>query len=60
MPHVHASALIAAGVDILTASRRRGHASPSMTLEIYGHIYDDTDSKAAEVMEATLAKARTE
>src|SRR5262249_7507665 len=33
--HTHASMLIAAGVDILTVSRRLGHASPSITLDVY-------------------------
>ncbi|MFL5267571.1 MAG: tyrosine-type recombinase/integrase [Stellaceae bacterium] len=30
--HSHASALIAAGVDIVTVSRRLGHRSPAITL----------------------------
>ena len=30
--HSHASALIAAGIDIVTVSRRLGHGSPAITL----------------------------
>jgi integrase len=30
--------LIAAGIDILTISRRLGHANPSITLGVYGHL----------------------
>ena len=37
--HTHASSLIAAGVDILTVSRRLGHANPTITLGVYGHLY---------------------
>jgi integrase len=36
--HTHASSLIAAGVDILTISRRLGHANPKITLSVYGHL----------------------
>ena len=39
--HTHASSLIAAGVDILTVSRRLGHASPTITLGAYGHLYGE-------------------
>ncbi len=33
--HSHASALIAAGIDVVTVSRRLGHASPNITLGVY-------------------------
>jgi integrase len=58
--HSHASALIAAGLDVLTISRRLGHASPTITREAYGHLFSNTDDRAAEIMEAAFAKARTE
>jgi integrase len=58
--HSHASALIAAGLDVLTISRRLGHGSPTITLEAYGHLFSNTDDRAAEIMEAAFAKARTE
>ena len=54
--HTHASSLIAAGLDVLTISRRLGHASPTITLGVYGHLFTNTDDKAAEVMEALFAK----
>jgi integrase len=54
--HTHASSLIAAGVDILTISRRLGHASPSITLGVYGHLFSNTDDRAAQVIEALFAK----
>jgi integrase len=50
--HTHASSLIAAGVDVLTISRRLGHASPTITLGVYGHLYSNTDDRAAQIMEA--------
>jgi integrase len=58
--HTHASSLIAAGVDILTISRRLGHASPTITLGVYGHLYANTDDRAAQIMEAMLSKVGTD
>jgi integrase len=58
--HHHASNLIAAGVDILTVSRRLGHASPTITLGVYGHLYPAADDKAAVAIEAMFARVRSE
>lgn len=58
--HHHASNLIAAGIDILTISRRLGHANPSITLAVYGHLYPNTDDRAAQVIEAMFARVRAE
>ena len=52
--HTHASALIAAGLDILTISRRLGHGSPGITLGIYAHLFSNTDATAAKAMDAAL------
>lgn len=48
--HTHASMLIAAGMDILTISRRLGHASPMITLNTYGHLIHGADDRAAAIM----------
>jgi integrase len=53
--HSHASALIAGGLDVVTVSRRLGHASPGLTLNTYSHLFSNTDDKAAAVIDA-LAK----
>jgi integrase len=58
--HTHASHLIAAGLDILTISRRLGHGSPAITLAVYGHLFPQTDDRAAQAIEAAMASARTE
>jgi integrase len=53
--HTHASHLIANGLDILTISRRRlGHGSPTITLSVYGHLFPQTDDRAAQIMEAAF------
>jgi integrase len=57
--HTHVSQLIAAGLDVLTISRRIGHASAAITLNVYSHMFSDTDTRAAEIMEAAFAKIRS-
>jgi integrase len=52
--HTHASSLIAAGVDVLKISRRLGHASASITLNVYGHLFQADDGKAVAAIEAAL------
>jgi integrase len=51
--HTHASTLIAAGLDVLTVSRRLGHGTPAITLNVYGHLFRP-DERAAAIMEAAL------
>jgi integrase len=54
--HTHASQLIAAGMDVISVSRRLGHASPSITLNVYGHLFSNTDDRAADIVGAALAR----
>lgn len=54
--HAHASALIAAGLDILTISRRLGHSTPAITLTVYAHKFKNTDSAAAQAMDVAMGK----
>jgi integrase len=53
--HTHASQLIDRGVDIVTISKRLGHASPAITMKVYAHLFQQSDSKAAEAINAALA-----
>ena len=55
--HTHASQLIDAGVDIVTISKRLGHASPDVTLRVYAHLFHRDDDKAAAAINAALAGA---
>jgi integrase len=52
--HSHASALIAAGLDVLSISRRLGHGSPTVTLTVYGHLFANKDGAAAAAIEAAM------
>jgi integrase len=47
---------MAAGIDLLTISQRLGHASPAITLNVYGHLCDNADDKAAQAVEAMFAR----
>jgi integrase len=58
--HAHASALIAGGMDVETLSRRLGHAKASITLNVYSHLFSNTDDRAAEIMEAAFSHVRTD
>ncbi|MAB37509.1 MAG: hypothetical protein CL525_00355 [Aequorivita sp.] len=37
--HTHASAMISVGMDVKTLQDRLGHASPTITLGTYGHLF---------------------
>jgi integrase len=54
--HTHASLLIDEGVDIVTISRRLGHAKPDITLRIYAHLFKKDDSKASAAINAALKR----
>lgn len=58
--HTHASQLIAAGMDVVTISKRLGHAKPTVTLDVYGHLFKNTDELAAQIVETAFAKVLTE
>ena len=52
--HTQASLLIAQGVDILTVSKRLGHAKVSTTLDIYSHVLAKSDEKASDTLDELL------
>ena len=51
--HTHASTLIASGLDVMTISRRLGHGSAALTLNVYGHLFKP-DDRAAAIMETVF------
>ena len=52
--HSHASALIAEGVDLVSVSKRLGHASANFTLSVYAHLFRKTDDTAAAAIEKVM------
>jgi len=55
--HTHVSQLIAAGLDVVSVSRRIGHSNPTITLNVYAHLFGNTDEKAVAAVETALAGA---
>lgn len=59
--HFYASALIAAKCDVVTVSKSLGHAKPSMTLDVYSHLWetsvDDVVNATAKLMSHALPSA---
>ena len=53
--HTHASHLIDAGIDVVTISRRLGHASPTITLKIYAHLFRKRDDRSTAAINAAVA-----
>jgi hypothetical protein len=47
-------------MDVLTISRRLGHGSPAITLSVYGHMFTNTDARAAEITEGMFTGLRTD
>lgn len=56
--HTQASLLISEGVDILTVSKRLGHAKVSTTLDIYSHVLAKSDEKASNTLDDLLFKEK--
>lgn len=54
--HTAASLLISKGVDIITVSKRLGHAKISTTTDIYSHVLKESDKQASNVMSDMLYK----
>jgi integrase len=53
--HTHASQLIAAGIDVVKISKRLGHASPTITLEVYAHLFDKHEDRSAKAINDSVA-----
>ncbi|HCJ57612.1 MAG TPA: site-specific integrase [Clostridiaceae bacterium] len=54
--HSNASLLIAENVDVRTIAGRLGHAKPSTTTDIYGHLLKRPDQEAAEKLNKRFNK----
>jgi len=45
--HTHATLLLAAGIPVHVVSERLGHASPTITLDVYAHVLQGMRAEAA-------------
>jgi integrase len=53
--HFYASALIAHGESVKVVQKRLGHSSAAVTLDIYAHLWPDSDDRTREAVEFALA-----
>jgi integrase len=56
--HTAASLAIASGADVKVVQQMLGHASATMTLDTYGHLFDDRLDEVGEAMDAARAAAQ--
>ena len=54
--HTHTSIILSMGVDKLQASKRLGHSEYTTTLNIYGHLFKNTDQEIAGLLSDNLIK----
>ncbi len=52
--HTAASLMLNNGVDVLVASQRLGHAQPSITLDVYGHLMPSMQNEAANLLDTLI------
>lgn len=52
--HFFASGLIAAGCDVVTVQRAMGHASASMTLDVYSHLWPNADDRTRDALSGLI------
>jgi integrase len=52
--HLNATLLIDSGTDVRTVSRMLGHSTPTTTLNIYAHSFDEAQARAGEAVAAAL------
>jgi len=58
--HTAASLAIASGADVKVVQQMLGHASATMTLDLYGHLYGDRLDEVADRMDAARERSRTQ
>ncbi|MDH3753746.1 MAG: tyrosine-type recombinase/integrase [Acidimicrobiia bacterium] len=56
--HSHATALLAAGVNVRVVADRLGHASVAFTIDCYGHSLPGQQREAANAVAALVAGDR--
>jgi integrase len=49
--------MLLAGVHVKVVSERLGHSSPSITLDLYGHVLECLDADAGDMIEEAIRNA---
>jgi integrase len=58
--HTAASLMLNHGVPVIVVSKILGHAKPSTTMDIYGHLIHEMQGEAAKVMDNLVTPIRVE
>lgn len=58
--HTAASLMLNHGVTVLAVSQRLGHAKPSITLDVYGHLLPGKQEEVAKLMDDLLTPIKLE
>jgi len=58
--HYYASGLIASGCDVVTVQHALGHSSPTITLNIYSHLWPKAEDRTRTAAEALMRAATAE
>ena len=58
--HTAASLMLNHGVAVIVVSKILGHAKPSTTMDIYGHLIHEMQEEAAQVMDDLVTPIRVE
>lgn len=52
--HFNATVMLLKGINVNTASKRLGHASPAITMNVYQHVLDSMDKDAADKINSII------
>ena len=53
--HTAASLILNNGIPVIVVSKILGHSKPSITLDIYGHLYHEMQGEAARLMDELVS-----
>jgi integrase len=58
--HTAASLMLNHGVPVIVVSKILGHSKPSITMDIYGHLYNEMQDEAAQLMDELVTPICTQ
>jgi integrase len=58
--HTSASLMLNHSIPVIIASKRLGHATPSITMDTYGHLFNDMQGDVAKLMDELVTPIRVD